>query len=212
MKITYLLILAMVLLFAASYAGDTGAVFDRFGFSGTSLFLHPETLVTSIFLHGSIEHLLSNIIVMLFVGLAVEKELGGAKMMAVFFAGAFAGDLVSLLFYPMDTISIGASGGIFALLGVGMLVRPLDLSAYPLVIPVPLAFLGVMYIAYNAYGFFTDTSSNISYIAHFGGLAVGLAYGVFLRGIKKSLQIILIAAAAMLFIAGMVFFITRSAS
>ena len=71
MKLTYLMILAII---AAFMFTQTGAVFDRFGFSGSNLMSHPETLVTSIFLHGSIEHLLSNIIVLLFVGLAVQFD------------------------------------------------------------------------------------------------------------------------------------------
>ena len=190
MKLTYILLVAIIAAFMLSFNGNTGAIFDRFGFSASNMMSHPETLVTSIFLHGSLEHLLSNLLVFLFVGLAVEKELGKFRMLAVFFIGAFAGDLLSLAFYPAGTLSIGASGGIFALIGIGMIVRPMDLSAYPLVVPVPLAFLGIMYIFYNSYGFFTDTTSNISYMAHFGGLGIGLLYGVLLRGIKKSLQIL----------------------
>ena len=204
MKVTYLLVLALVAVFAASslYGQD---VFGRLGFSGNNLASHPEVLVTSIFLHGGLAHLLSNILMLLFVGLAVEGELGKTKMLAAFFMGSFAGDLVSLLIYPAGVVSIGASGGIFTLLGLGMIVRPTDLSVYPLVVPIPLAFLGIMYIFYNIYGFFTDTESNISYIAHFGGLLVGLAWGFAEKGAKRGMKIILISAAVMLLLAGALF-------
>ncbi|MDI6721666.1 MAG: rhomboid family intramembrane serine protease [Candidatus Aenigmarchaeota archaeon] len=200
MRVTYVIAIIILISFAASFVLGTEYIFGRFGFSGKNLLAHPEVLVTSVFLHGSIVHLLSNILVLLFFGLAVEDELGKARMLAVFFLGAFAGDLFSLLFYPFDSLSIGASAGIFALIGIGMLVRPLDLSVYPLIVPVPLAFLGVFYALYNAYGFVFDASSNISYIAHFGGMAVGLAYGFMKKGVKKGLKIILVTIGIMILI------------
>lgn len=154
MKITWLMIIAAIALFVYSvFFTDTAAFFDAYGFSLGNLLARPYVLVTSVFLHASLVHLLSNILVWVFFGLAVESELGKARMLAIFFLGAFAGDLMSLAFYQADTISIGASAGIFALVGTGMLVRPLDLSFFPLVVPLPLAFLGVAYALYNVYGF-----------------------------------------------------------
>ena len=60
------------------------------------------------------------------------------------------------------------------------------------IIKVVLGFLGVMYALYNAYGFVAEPASKISYIAHFGGLFAGLAYGFRRQGIKKSLTTIAI--------------------
>jgi membrane associated rhomboid family serine protease len=161
---------------------------------------HPYVLITSIFMHGGFDHLIANIFVLFFFGIAVEKELGKLKYLAIFFLGAFAGDFLSLLVYPFDTIAIGASAGIFALIGVGMLVKPLDLSLYPLIIPVPLALLGIAYIIFNVYEFIAMPTSNISYIAHFGGLAVGLAFGFSKEGWRKGLKIILLALTIMIIV------------
>lgn len=196
MKFTLLLAAAITAAFIASVVLGIDA--ERYGFSGANVVSHPEVIVTSIFLHGGLEHLLSNILVLIFAGIAVEGELGKGKMLAIFFLGAFAGDVVSLFFYPFDAVSIGASGGIFALLGAGMLVRPLDISIYPLAVPVPLAFLGIIYAIYNVYGFLTDASPNISYMAHFGGLALGLAWGFAEKGVKRGMKIILTSAAIVL--------------
>ena len=71
-------------------------------------------------------------------------------------------------------------------------MKPLDLSFYPLVVPVPLALLGLAYAAYNAYGFITNIDPNVSYIAHFGGLFVGLVFGFRREGWKRGLKIIAI--------------------
>lgn len=180
---TYILILVCVIVFAIQSIVFTDPAqadifFNDYGFSGANLVERPWTIVTSIFIHGDITHLLANILVLYFFGVAVEDELRWKKMLALFFLGAFAGDGISLLFYSFDTISIGASAGIFALIGAGIFVRPFDFSVPN---PVPLGLLGIAYVIYNIFGVFTDAESNISYIAHFGGLIVGLAYGFYYR-------------------------------
>lgn len=201
MRLTILLVLVAIFLFFYPLAlGGADAFYDRYGFSYDNMLTHPEVAITSIFLHGSLEHLLANVLVWLFFGFAVEKELGAARYLAVFFAGAFAGDALALLVHP-NIIAVGASAGIFALIGVGMLVRPLDLSYYPLVMPVPLLLLGLAYIFFNVYGFFFLPASNISYAAHFGGLFVGLAYGVRRIGMKKSMLRLALGIAALTIVA-----------
>lgn len=203
MRLTFALAILIIAAFAGVllFVGDVEAFYDFYGFSGPNLMQRPYVLLTSVFLHAGLEHLLSNLLVLIFFGLAAEKELGSWKMLAVFLAGAAAGDLLSLLVYPFDTVSVGASAGIFALIGVGMLVRPLDLSLYPLVVPVPLLFLGIAYALYNVYGFFFLAGDNISYAGHFGGLLVGLAVGFRIKGLRRSLRLLLLGAAALALIA-----------
>jgi hypothetical protein len=199
MKLTWLLVLLCITGFAFGvYYGEP--FYDYYGFSVNNALERPYVLVTSIFMHGSLEHLLSNILVLVFFGLAVESELGKLRMLGIFFLGAFAGDILSALVYPADTLAVGASAGIFALMGVGMLVRPLDLSFYPLIIPIPLAMLGLSYALYNVYGFIMNTDPGISYIAHFGGLFVGLAFGFRREGWKKGLRTIIITFLIMILI------------
>ena len=199
MKLTWILALLCIIGFVASvYGGED--FYNAFGFSLNNLQSNPFVLVTSIFMHGSLEHLLSNIFVLIFFGLAVESELGKRKMLLIFFLGAFAGDLLSLTVYAPDQIAVGASAGIFALIGVGMLVRPIDLSFYPLVMPIPLALLGLGYALYNVYGFIVNLDPEVSYIAHFGGLFVGLAFGLRREGWKKGFKIITITFLVMILI------------
>lgn len=198
MRLTWILTVLCIIGFV--YAIYAGTAFDTYGLSLNNLIERPYVIITSIFLHGSLEHLLSNIFVLIFFGLAVESELGWKKMLVIFLLGAFAGDLLSLIVYATDQISIGASAGIFALVGVGMLVRPLDLSFYPLVVPIPLALLGLGYAIYNVYGFIANIDPEVSYIAHFGGLFVGLAFGFRREGWRKGLKIVAITFLVMILI------------
>jgi uncharacterized protein len=189
MKFTLSLILLLVLIFALSLS-DFENTINFYGMSGENFVERPYVMITSIFLHGSVLHLLSNIFVLLFFGMALEGEIKGSRTFVLFLAGGILGNILALLYYDPAQIGIGASGGIFAIVGAGMLLKPFDISFYPFITPVPLAFLGIAYIAYNIYGFFFDAGSNISYIAHFGGLFIGLTYAFHKQGIKKSLLIL----------------------
>ncbi len=211
MKLTLLLIAVMAAVFAYELSlPDAEPFFGAYGFSGANMLAHPYVLVTSIFVHANLTHLLSNIFAMLFFSAAVESELGGRRTLLLFLAGGIAGDLFSLLFYPFDSISVGASAGVFALVGAGILVRPVDLSLYPFVVPVPLALLGMLYIIYNIYGLLFDITSNISYAGHFGGMTVGLLAGVKRQGLAKSMKIIILSLLVLLAIP-VVFYLVRNA-
>ncbi len=209
MRLTLLLAAAMVIVFAGTvlFVDNIDEFYNYYGFSGANLLERPYVLVTSIFLHAGIEHLLSNLLVLIFFGFAVEKEMGPLKTLVIFMLGAVAGDLLSLAVYPFGAISVGASAGIFALIGVGMLVRPLDISFYPLVLPVPLLFLGIAYAVYNVYGFFFLPASDISYIGHFGGLFVGLVVGFAHTGMKKGMRTLLVGLAALAVVAALWYYL-----
>ncbi len=208
---TLILICLLILSFVLPqiFVSDINGFYSAFGFSGESFLSRPYVLFTSIFLHASLVHLLSNILVLFFFGAAVESELGKLRMLETFFAGAFAGYLVSFFFYPSTTIGIGASAGVFALIGAGMLVRPLDLSYYPLVIPIPLAFFGLAYALYNAYAFLLNLDPSIAYVGHFGGLIIGLIFGFKKTGMKKGVQIIFVTLVLMTLIPLLLFFLMR---
>lgn len=194
-----LIALCVIAFYFSFFVASPEPLFNKYGFSIDNFLARPYVIITSIFLHAGIAHLLSNLLVLFFFGSAVESEIGKARTLLVFFAGAFAGDLFSIFFYPPDAVAIGASAGIFALVGAGILIKPFELSYYPYVMPVPLALLGIMYAVYNVYGFFA-LSDNISYAGHFGGLFVGLLFGLRRRGAKKSLLIILLMLGLMLLI------------
>ena len=196
MKLTLALVAIAIVLYAYPFVAgvDLEQYYNTYGFSFATVAERPWTIVTSLFVHGSLEHLLSNVLVWLFFGFAVEKEVGMMRYLALFFAGAFVGDALSLLFYTPETLFIGASAGIFALIGAGMLLKPTDVSLYPLIVPVPLALLGMVYIVFNIYALFSDTSGNVSYIGHMGGIVVGFLYGFRRAGTRRSMIIIAVTA------------------
>ena len=200
MNATFSLIVICFLAFGASmlatsYGVSGDYILREFAFSGSTAFEKPWTFVTSVFLHFDISHLLSNMLVLLFFGSSVENELGKGRMLAIFMLGALAGNIFSLFYYPPEVVSLGASAGVFALIGTGMIVKPLDMSFYPFLVPIPLGIIGILYAVYNAIGFAAG-GGTVSYVAHFGGLLVGLAFGFRQQGIRKGMTTLTISALA----------------
>lgn len=75
-------------------------------------------LITSMFLHGGIIHLALNMYALYVIGPLIEKLYGKIKFILIYFIGGITASLFSYLFSP--SVSIGASGAIFALLGAAL--------------------------------------------------------------------------------------------
>ncbi|MFA5248885.1 MAG: rhomboid family intramembrane serine protease [Patescibacteria group bacterium] len=149
------------------------------------------TFLTSMFMHAGFFHLLVNIFSLFFVGSLIEKIIGRKRYFWFYlFSGIFAGAFFVLLslFFPGDfgVYAVGASGALFGLIGLLMLLTP-NLPVYVMFIPIPikmkyaapgmLVLLWVISIAGNI---------SIGNTAHLGGLVAGLIYGVFLRSKYKN--------------------------
>ncbi|XP_021601763.1 RHOMBOID-like protein 1 isoform X2 [Manihot esculenta] len=79
----------------------------------------PWRLVSCIWLHAGVFHILSNMLSLLFIGIRLEQEFGFIRIGLVYVISGFGGSLLSALFIQSG-ISVGASGALFGLLG-GML-------------------------------------------------------------------------------------------
>lgn len=73
-------------------------------------------IVAAMFLHQNWFHLLMNGIVLLFMGMLLEKQLGGTWLLALFVVSGIGGSFMSLLLNPPTTASVGASGAIMGLM------------------------------------------------------------------------------------------------
>jgi membrane associated rhomboid family serine protease len=128
-------------------------------------------LVTSMFLHGFLAHIVFNMAALWFIGRPVEQYLGRARYIGLYFVSGLAGSAGALLQAPMVQ-TVGASGAIFGILG-SMLILEWQITGR-------LAGQAMSWIAINFVIDFFYRSS-ISWGAHLGGLIGGilitLAYG-----------------------------------
>ncbi|MBC8138865.1 MAG: rhomboid family intramembrane serine protease [Fibrella sp.] len=102
-------------------------VAERFALSWEILAKEPFRLVTHCFLHGSLFHLLGNLLALWVFGPAVEGRVGHGRFAALFVAtGMFAGlfqVLVVGIINP-ESFVVGASGAIMGLIGAYLYLFP----------------------------------------------------------------------------------------
>jgi len=131
-------------------------------------------LATSMFLHGSIMHILGNVYGLVIAALFVEPLLGRKNYFILYFIAGICGSLASIWWHA-NTISVGASGAIFGLYGavLGLLFT----DAFPKEGKKGmLTFIGV-YVLINL---LMGLLGGVDNAAHIGGLLSGAVLGVML--------------------------------
>ncbi len=73
-------------------------------------------LFTASALHGSLSHLVGNLVTFAIVGILLEPMIGIGWFAAIYFTGGFTGVMLSMLLNPGAVLSVGASGAIMATL------------------------------------------------------------------------------------------------
>jgi len=152
-------------------------------FSGlTNIFILNEgsftqiwRFVSAIFLHGSLPHLLYNLLALALFGSILEKVIGGKKFLLVFFLSGIFANLIAVNFY---SASLGASGAVYGILGCLALLRPM-MMVWAFGLPMPMFIAAALWVGAGVLGIFMP--SNIGHIAHLSGIFVGFLVGIFLR-------------------------------
>lgn len=147
------------------------------GLQPATFLVQPWTIITSMFTHADIWHILVNMIALYFYGRFLSQLIGVGKFFIVYFCGGILGNIFFLLLPPnIYAIGIGASGAIFALGGALAVLMPrLRVYMFPIPVAMPLwvAVIGGFVIMSIVPG--------IAWQAHLGGLIFGLIAGYFFR-------------------------------
>lgn len=133
-------------------------------------------LITSVFMHFGIRHLLNNMLVLFVLGDNLERALGKIKYILFYLLCGIGANLFSLVLdigtEGYHTVSAGASGAIFGVVG-GLIYavavnrgRLEDLSSHQLIFMAAVS----LYLGF--------TSTGVDNAAHVGGLVLGIILGV----------------------------------
>jgi membrane associated rhomboid family serine protease len=138
------------------------------------------TLLTALFVHGSILHLFGNMLFLFVFGGTLENNVGSGRYLIVFLTGGLSGFILTLAFVAPDAGMVGASAAIFAVAGCVMLVRPLKFSWLFLA---PQGLVAILYFLYNivvAYrpGLIPGYDPHVGYAAHVIGFLTGIPFGI----------------------------------
>lgn len=124
-------------------------------------------LITAAFLHGGVMHIGFNMMALKIIGPQVEQIYGWKKYLVIYFASALGGSLLSYILSP-QSISVGASGAIFGLLGA-MLVfgfKKKDVIGKSFMMNIIQVIVLNIIIGLSV--------PNIDNLGHFGGLILGV--------------------------------------
>ncbi|ETO40171.1 GlpG protein (membrane protein of glp regulon) [Fructilactobacillus florum 8D] len=122
-NITLILIMFVMFgLLTLSGGSDSAAVLLRYGAQSNPLIQAGQwwRLVTPIFLHIGLQHLLLNCLTLFYVGNLLEKTVGHFRYLVLFLGSGIGGNLFS--FAAGNVISAGSSTAIFGLLGVFLML------------------------------------------------------------------------------------------
>ena len=130
-------------------------------------------LLTSMFVHASLAHIIGNMFFLFIFGLRGEEMFSLPEYLGIYLVGGLAGNLLSLAFGP-DFVSVGASGAIFALFGAIVIYSRRSVRQ---------SILGALVYAF--FLFFISSGEGVNILAHLGGLGFGLIVGFWLAKIRK---------------------------
>lgn len=180
-------VLVLIILCFVVYLATIAGGFFNFdlipllGFQPATFLLKPWTILTNLFVHGNIWHLLANMLTLFFFGRFLNGLVGTRSFFIIYLLGGIIGNILFMLFAFLGfltspySIVIGASGAVFSLGGaLTVLVPKLKVYVFPLPVAIPLwvAVIG---------GFFIMSSPGIAWQGHLGGLLTGLAAGAIVR-------------------------------
>jgi membrane associated rhomboid family serine protease len=196
-RLIYINILVFVLITIVAAIGFllknpeiSGKVLDIFSVPSSfkTLLLRPWTLITYMFTHKDIWHILFNMLWLYWFGAIFLEYLDGRKLVAVYLLGGISGALVYILSFNIfpafagvvaDSVAIGASASVMAIV--------IAIATYVPDYTVQLFLFGRIKIKYMALAIFILTSimdfsvNSGGKLAHIGGALFGYIYILNLR-------------------------------
>ncbi len=131
-------------------------------------------LLTSMFLHANLMHIVFNSLALRALGRDVEVFFGKTKFLIIYFVAGIIGALGSYMFN--DAIGVGASGAIFGLLGANLYLLTLNPKLYKKIYGNDmLVLLGINLV----YGFMNPSIDNVAHLAGMiGGYLAAWSVGI----------------------------------
>jgi len=174
LNVIWLLIAVNLLLFVATLIEQE--LIWLLGLQPAGFLVRPWALVTNLFIHGGIGHILANMLTLYFFGSYLLRLIGVRNFLIVYFCGGILGNIFYILLASPFSIAVGASGAIFALGGALTVMRPrLRVFIFPIPVPLPL------WVAVIGGFLILSLFPHVAWQAHLGGLVLGLTAGYFFR-------------------------------
>jgi len=145
---------------------------------------HLETIITSMFMHGSWSHIIGNMIFLWAFGPEIEDAMNPTRYAVFYMVGGIVAMLAQILADPSSSVpTLGASGAIAAVMGAFLVTYPRDkirtiifFGLFIQVTFIPAALLIGLWFVIQLFslGTIADVQSGgVAYLAHIGGAIFG---------------------------------------
>lgn len=188
--VTFSLIIANVLVFLYELT-LSDAQLSAFWTAGGIVPSHTgwltPSLLTSVFIHSSWQHLAGNLLFLWVFGDNVEDRFGHGRYLVFYLAAGMAAGAAQVIAAPDSSIPIiGASGAIAAVMGAYFVLFPKSrvvmliwLVFYVDFVEIPAVLMLGFWLLFQMLGA-TAGAGGVAFVAHMGGFVLGAALGRFL--------------------------------
>lgn len=143
--------------------------------------IEPVRMLTAMFMHGGLEHLIGNMVFLLLLGLLVEGALGPRWYLGLYLAGGFGAWFVTIAWHWGDYgLALGASGAIAALMGAYCVIwglRRVRIFYWFFVVfdyvRVPALVLLPFWLGWQLLNMWLNSGAQVAFDAHAGGIVCG---------------------------------------
>lgn len=194
-KVANIIIILNVAIFLIlrKYAIDVNLIENLVLYPGNILHGKLWCLITSGFLHKDLTHLFANMLGVLVFTRVVERQLGFAKTLFIYFGALvismlFATMLYTLVFHKNVAI-IGASGAVMGVISAAMLLDPFYIS-FEMILPLPVMVKGWLFFYADLQGLMGGEKDGVSHLSHlFGFLSIAILVYFLSKKDKKLIKI-----------------------
>lgn len=191
MTLDFTLILIIITVVTSFYGWNNPTLQSKWMFNPYSINHGKQyyRFLSSGFIHSNTVHLLFNMIALFFFGRVIERiyidlygSFGVIFYLITYLVGIVAANLRTYFKYKDSSYynSLGASGGVAAILFASILYRPTSSICLYFAICIPAFILGFVYLIYSYYST-KRTGDNINHDAHLYGSLFGVAFTILLR-------------------------------
>lgn len=137
-------------------------------------YFQPHQLLSYMFLHSSITHIIFNMIGLLVFGPNIENKFGTSKFIKIYLIMGLISGLASIIF--INSPVVGASGAIWGIMMLFALFNPNDLLYIYFIIPVRAKFIIGTFFTIELYLSIMGSNDGVSHVAHVAGALTGALF------------------------------------
>ncbi len=166
-----ILLIANAVVFLITVVVGPGRMFDLFAFSPARVVVQPWAMVTYMFMHAGLWHLLMNLLFIFFFGPPLEARWGSDRFIKFYMICGLGGVLLSFAF--SDAVIVGASAACYGIMLAFAMAWPNQTVYIWALVPVRVKWLVIFLVAMSFVSAISPSRDGVAHLAHLGGAVAG---------------------------------------